>query len=66
MWDYAPWEEIVEDGDEFDIIADEFVHETINFFAASMMDKVIVSNKDIKKVKQFILNELSNNTSQED
>ncbi len=58
IWDYAPWDEIVEDNDEFDVIVDEFVHETINFCAVSMIDKTIVNRNEINKVKQFILKEL--------
>ena len=59
MMDYAPWEDIVEIDEEFDEIVEEFVYDTIRFFAMSSDDKLVVKPTELTKVKKFILKSVS-------
>ncbi|WP_078430463.1 hypothetical protein [Alkalihalobacterium alkalinitrilicum] len=54
MMSYAQWAEITEDKEEFEVMVEEFVYETIHFFAVDIDDKLIIDSDEITKVKQFI------------
>lgn len=53
--DWGDWEDIVKFDDEMHGIVDEFVHETISFFATTSDEVVTVEDNEIRKVRQFIL-----------
>lgn len=46
------------DEDEFQLIVEEFVYETIDFFAISLDAKILIDDSEFEKVKKFILNEV--------
>jgi hypothetical protein len=52
------WQVEAEDKDELQRIVEEFVYETIGFFATSSDDSIIIENSDLDKVKQFVLKEV--------
>lgn len=54
---WTDWKEIAEYEEDFDNIVYEYVFNTIDFFATSSSDRVIVENSEIEKVKQFLLKE---------
>lgn len=56
---WAPWTEIAEDPEDMESLVPEYVRETIYFFAASSLEKVIVEKSEIEKVKSWIVNHVT-------
>jgi hypothetical protein len=52
------WKIEAEDEEGIFIMAEEFVHETIRFFATSSDDTLVVDRSEIQKVKKLILEEI--------
>lgn len=53
------WEVTLSSEDELTEIIEEFVHETICFFATSSDTKILVENNEYEKIKRFILEEVT-------
>lgn len=49
------WKTEAENDVELEIMVEEFVHETIDFFAISSHEVTLIEKSEIEKVKQFIL-----------
>ncbi|WP_211749903.1 hypothetical protein [Paenibacillus sp. Marseille-Q4541] len=61
---WAPWPEIVEYPEDMERSVPEYVHETIDFFATSSYERIIVENSEIEKVKQWIINDVASNPAE--
>lgn len=55
-WD--SWEGIVEDEEDLQAAVEEFVYETISFFATNYLDRIVVADSEFRKVKRFVLSEV--------
>jgi hypothetical protein len=56
--DQEYWNSEAEDEGELNRLVDEFVYDTIDFFATSSDEMVIVEKDELEKVKAFILKEV--------
>lgn len=56
--DEESWETEAEDNDELTRIVDEFICDTIDFFATNSHEVILIDKSEIEKVKQFILEEV--------
>lgn len=56
--DKEDWKTETEDASEFQGITEEFVYETISFFATRSDTELLIDNSEIEKVKQFILDKV--------
>jgi hypothetical protein len=55
--EWVNWKEIAEFDDELGDIVNDYVYQTISFFATSY-DGLIIENSEFSKVKKFILDEI--------
>lgn len=56
--EWRPQEDWIMLDDEFGEMVEEFVYETISFFATSSDVTLLIANSEIEKVKKFILEEV--------
>ncbi len=56
-WDRV-WKDVVEYEEDFIDCVKEFVYETVSFYSVDSLDTLIIKESEIKKVKQFILEEI--------
>ncbi|MBM7580034.1 hypothetical protein [Jeotgalibacillus terrae] len=57
---YAPWEDILEDQDEFEEFVEEYASDTIQFFAGTSTAVVMIEKSEIDKVKEFLKTNVKN------
>jgi hypothetical protein len=50
----SDWNAVVQDKDDFQSVVQDFVSETIDFFATTE-DRLLIDKSEIEKVKKFIL-----------
>lgn len=55
IMEWADWDELMEDEDEFNAMVWKYVYDTIEFFATSSDEKIKIDPSEITKVKGFIL-----------
>lgn len=48
------WKEVLEFEDDFQSIVEEYIYETISFFATNSYEKIFIENSEFEKVKQLI------------
>lgn len=56
LFNYAPWKELIEYGDDLEECVKEFVYDTISFFSVNSYETILVDKSEFSKVEQFILN----------
>jgi hypothetical protein len=59
--EWVDWKEIAEFDDDLGDIVNDYVYQTISFFATSY-DGLIINNSEFDKVKNFILKEIVRST----
>jgi hypothetical protein len=55
---WVNWKAIIANDDDFDSVVNDFIYETIDFFATTE-DKFFIDKSEVEKIKKFILNDLS-------
>jgi hypothetical protein len=58
--DWADWKDIAEFEEDLQACVEEYVYDTIRFFATSSDEKILIEPSEIDKMKQFILNNVVN------
>lgn len=58
LMSWTDWREVAEFEEDLDAIVQEYVYETISFFATSSGTKILIDDNEFEKVKEFILKEI--------
>lgn len=60
-WGGEEWKFAAEDQDYLQQLIQEFVYETISFYATSSYEKLLIENSEFENVKKLILSEVITN-----
>lgn len=52
---WTDWDTVAEFPEDMDSLVDEFIHETISFFSVNTLEKIIIEDSQVDKVREWIL-----------
>lgn len=55
---WVNWNDVLEYPEDMEDVISEFLHGTISFWATHSGEKIVIAHSEVKKVKEFILQEV--------